>query len=1014
MLFLQVVKISLNFNELSMIPDCLLQLPNLEELNLAHNKLTHIPDIKEWSSCLTILDLSHNQLSSMPTNITAPVISSLNLSFNNFQTVPLSICSFVTLHSLDLGDNPDIITLPTQMGRLANLSCLHLNNLKYLKDLPRNILKDPRDCISYLNSKLQSVKAFYRMKISVIGNADRGKTTLIKKLGGNECGDVCTQGVEISEWYYKPRLGKKPFQFTIWDFNGEERYSVINQCFLSQHSLFLLLFNLKDGDDGVLELKSWLDNLALRVSKSYVIIIGTHLDEIPDGKREEIDSLLLQVGNLSRNYSKLQIVEVMPVGLKNKVENIGILKEAIYSHASSYKTQAGVHIMGQNIPASYHALDKQMWDMLKEVKQGLREPIMHAEEFNAMVRKMGLEDIQNKEELKTVTLFLAHHSSLIHCDDCGHNLHEIYFIDPQWLCEMMVKVIDVTERNLSVKKGILHSNAVLTLFKNNKFIWKYIEQFIAFLVHFEIALPLNNKLILIPSMLPRNRPVLPKMDIPVYTRYFLFNSQDGPPLGFWSRLLSMIMYSIPQISLVLDTVTDSSIDKEKEDSSPSLPEINELMKPNTSERDSFLLPNFPSSLETKLSYDVKDVQIDYWCRGVYYCDTEVMFRIESLAESKIARVHTDERKEGILIVTSHDDQGKRILGKLVNLVTSLVQYWYPDLANQYCLEQRVACFECIKLKYPIPFDFRVEDCLSEILNHKTAINCGYYQDDPAVNHTVFLTDIVPDLLLQDIDPNILLDSNEVDCQNDDASLLGNGYYAKVYKGVCRDRSVAIKKYAHNKKAFSSFSHEVKILQELHHPCLVQLVGMYMQPTIASVLEEAPLNTLEISIIKNKIPIHRLTVFRIAAEVAAALRYMHSKGIVYHNLHIGNVLVWTLDPASLCHCKLAGFHTSTHRFPMGVRGVVGANGFIAPEALHTGIRSVHDHRVDIFSFGMFLYELIARKSPYEKVIHRDNVLAEVGERPTLQYADNCHNRLSFSNHAHEELLERKPKLSSDHR
>ena len=36
------------------------------------------------------------------------------------------------------------------------------------------------------------------------------------------------------------------------------------------------------------------------------------------------------------------------------------------------------------------------------------------------------------------------------------------------------------------------------------------------------------------------------------------------------------------------------------------------------------------------------------------------------------------------------------------------------------------------------------------------IECGYLRNDLSKNHTVSLTDIVPDLLLQDIDPEFLL------------------------------------------------------------------------------------------------------------------------------------------------------------------------------------------------------------------------------------------------------------------
>ena len=126
----QVVRLDLQHNELSHIPHCLLKLPSLGELNLGHNSLEEIPDILEWSPCLTVLDLSHNQLSSLPINVIAPAIRALNLSHNQFQQVPLCICSFTTLHSLNLSENQDIRQLPAEMGRLSQLSRLSLTGLK--------------------------------------------------------------------------------------------------------------------------------------------------------------------------------------------------------------------------------------------------------------------------------------------------------------------------------------------------------------------------------------------------------------------------------------------------------------------------------------------------------------------------------------------------------------------------------------------------------------------------------------------------------------------------------------------------------------------------------------------------------------------------------------------------------------------------------------------------------------------------------------------------------------------
>ena len=163
--------------------------------------------------------------------------------------------------------------------------------------------------------------------------------------------------------------------------------------------------------------------------------------------------------------------------------------------------------------------------------------------------------------------------------------------------------------------------------------------------------------------------------------------------------------------------------------------------------------------------------------------------------------------------------------------------------------------------------------------------------------------------------------------------------------------------------------------------------------ITLVLELAPLGVLSVPLLKKKVPIHRLTIFRIALEVAAALRFVHKQGIVFRDLKADNVLLWTLNPDSLCHCKITDFGSATHLSPAGVSGLHGTKGFIAPEVFYVGKRkqrSAYDHKADTFSFAMFLYQMIARRHPYHDLkAHRIDTSVEMGERPKFVDVDNAH-------------------------
>ena len=304
-----VTSINLQFNLLREIPRCLLELPCIEDLNLSYNRLQKIPEVHEWATTLMVLDLSHNELQSLPQYCEAPNLQHLSIRHNKFRQVPKCICSFTNLTTLGLGHNPDIVKLPVEMGWLQNLETLDLEGLDDINDPPKNVRNDAKRCITYLNEKLRSTRGYYRMKLMVLGECETGKTTLVTQLHGKDVKKIDNQSkvVDVSQWQFSPRVGKKPFIFSIWDFGHREVYYATHQCFLTERSLYLLLWNITHGEKGVRELKPWLDNIAHRAPNSKVIVVATFYDMVPEEDRQDggkVDQLLQQVIGLAQSYHK--------------------------------------------------------------------------------------------------------------------------------------------------------------------------------------------------------------------------------------------------------------------------------------------------------------------------------------------------------------------------------------------------------------------------------------------------------------------------------------------------------------------------------------------------------------------------------------------------------------------------------------------------------------------------------------------------------------------------------------
>ena len=818
---------------------------------------------------------------------------------------------------------------------------------------------------------------------------------------------------------------------------------------LSKRSLYLLVWNVTEGDAGVADLKPWLNNISVRAPDSCIIVVGTFLDKVSEEDRQsgKIDELLRKVEELTRQYRRLVVTNITVVGLKGRMENVAKLKDYIYNAAAEYKIK-NQYVMGHKIPSSYHALDNKLSTIHHQVKHGHHEPIMHAAEFQKMVRDLNLTDIQDDDELRTATHFLHEVGALLHYDDRKDNLDDLYFVDPRWLCDLMSTVVTVKQRNPYVKQGILRSKNIPLLFKDRHFPNRYFNQYLTLLNRFEIALPLDkdHKRILIPSMLPERHPDVVAMqqldDRSCYKCFILFRPSMAQgqayrrptPPGLWSRLLSRIMNTVKEVKNILseqvpveeeDLVISSNISRipssrtttslfpcvseQSEDVLDTVTENGLMSETSSAYSNTFggsfecdrsttqpSLSSSPGVLESPSvpgsrhlsreesqgeSLEVFPIEgggnLVYWRTGLFYNVNKLTFVIESLAELK-----RYQDKDGVLILASQGADGRKILGQLIDIVEQLISEWYPGLNGE--LEQKVPCIECIKCGVPSPHEFKVDQLLPLIADHKLINKCSG-------GHEVRLVEIVPDLLLQDLDSEFLLDPREIIYKQEKESLLGTGAFGEVYRGKYKGRVVAIKLYTAKEntkveEGFKELRFESKVLEQLHHPSIVQMVGVTVHPTMSLVLEESPEGSLQAPLLRERRPFPRVVLHRIAIQVASALHYLHSINIIWRSVKADDVLLWSLSPDHLINCKICDFNIAIHADPGGARGLCGTKGFIAPEVAYINRakeRSVYDHRADIFSFGMFLYQLLARRHPFHNV-QAFNIEAaiEEGQRPQL--------------------------------
>ena len=130
----------------------------------------------------------------------------------------------------------------------------------------------------------------------------------------------------------------------------------------------------------------------------------------------------------------------------------------------------------------------------------------------------------------------------MHYDDPNQDLQDLYFIDPQWLCELMAQIVTLQEVNRYIRNGILNLDDLPQIFRGEIFPYRNAPQFIRLLNRFQIACSLDENRVLIPSKLPARQPDEATNDDLPFITLKRIHSLPSIPFGFWSRLISRLLF----------------------------------------------------------------------------------------------------------------------------------------------------------------------------------------------------------------------------------------------------------------------------------------------------------------------------------------------------------------------------------------------------------------------------------------------------------------------------------------
>ncbi|KAG6505043.1 serine/threonine/tyrosine-protein kinase HT1-like [Zingiber officinale] len=200
-------------------------------------------------------------------------------------------------------------------------------------------------------------------------------------------------------------------------------------------------------------------------------------------------------------------------------------------------------------------------------------------------------------------------------------------------------------------------------------------------------------------------------------------------------------------------------------------------------------------------------------------------------------------------------------------------------------------------------------------------------------------------------------------------LIGNkfatGRHSRIYHGRYKGREVAIKLMSQPEQdpamaaaLEQQFTSESSLLFHLRHPNIITFVAACKKPPVFCIITEymagGSLRKFLHEQESNVLPYD--LVLKLSLDVARGMSYLHSQGIIHRDLKSENILVG--EDLSV---KVADFGISCLEFQSGSgKGFTSTYRWMAPEMIKG---KNHTRKVDVYSFGIVLWELVTLQIPF---------------------------------------------------
>ena len=478
---------------------------------------------------------------------------------------------------------PNLASLTPYLAHCRNLCVIRIDTDNLVSPPPHEARKGTRVIMAYLRCRLRGSTPYKHVKVVLIGERGSGKSTIFNQIMGQAPRvDGVGPHMDVATVEYPPRAkttrDRPRVTLHMIDFAGNAIYQCTHKCFLTYRSVFVCVWDVTDGKEGLQRLTPWLRSIQACVpSYSPVLLVATHIDQRPSLSPNTIiqweEELFGSISELPKSrYARQRglppIMQSVVMNCLRKEDTDMLLKDIYEIVIRMRHPNLQVSLIENMVPRSYQELQSLVEVKVRSLcRDKHRAPVLRHEEFIDYVRSLTLHDPNDlehdEEEFTLACNFLHEAGAIVHFRSQVVGVSDLYFLDPQWLFNALSAII----RQLAFgqySSPIVTSEELPLVFQKAKVPSSLYGSFLAMLESFDIivSLDFNNNKLLIPSLLPKTPPdYYPGYDLSQEDKNLIsqyINFEYIPP-SLFPQLIARVLLYIRQLSGQLLSVEGNSI-----------------------------------------------------------------------------------------------------------------------------------------------------------------------------------------------------------------------------------------------------------------------------------------------------------------------------------------------------------------------------------------------------------------------------------------------------------------------